>query len=97
MVVVVVGLFQIAMSYREPTGSQAPYNSFKNPRTSSEIRTLAQQLTPGSLDLIDIYTEATKDPFSYLFINLTQECQSHVKYLSSLFDSDNSVKVYVSQ
>ena len=70
---------------------------FKNPRNSSEIRTLAQQLTPGSLDLIDIYTEATKNAFSYLFINLTQECQSHVKYLSSLFDSDNSVKVYVSQ
>ena len=72
---------------------------FKNPRNSSEIRTLAQQLTPGSLDLIDIYTEATKskNPFSYLFINLTQECQPQVKYLSSLFDYDNSVKVYVSQ
>ena len=70
---------------------------FKNPRNSSEIRTLAQQLTPGRLDLIDIYTEATKDPFSYLFINLTQECQPQVKYLSSLFDYDNSVKVYVSQ
>ena len=67
---------------------------FKNPRNSSEIRTLAQQLTPGSLDLIDIYMEATKDPFSYLFINLTQECQSQVKYLSKLFDSDYSLKVY---
>ena len=70
---------------------------FKNPRNSSEIRTLAQQLTPGSLDLIDIYMEATKNAFSYLFINLTQECQPQVKYLSSLFDYDNSVKVYVSQ
>ena len=70
---------------------------FKNPRNSSEIRTLAQQLTPGKLDLIDIYAEATKDPFSYLFINLTQECEPPVKYLSSLFDYDNSVKVYPSQ
>ena len=67
---------------------------FKNPRNSSEIRTLAQQLTPGSLDLIDIYMQATKDPFSYLFINLTQECQPQVKYLSKLFDYDNSVRVY---
>ena len=67
---------------------------FKNPRNSSEIRTLAQQLTPGSLELINIYMEATKDPFSYLFINLTQECLPQVKYLSKLFDNDNSVKVY---
>ena len=67
---------------------------FKNPRNSSEIRTLAQQLTPGSLDLINIYMQATKDPFSYLFINLTQECQPQVKYLSKLFDYDNSVRVY---
>ena len=66
---------------------------FKNPRNSSEIRTLAQQLTPGSLELINIYMEATKDPFSYLFINLTQECLLQVKYLSTLFDNDNSVKV----
>ena len=37
---------------------------FKNPRNSSEIRTLAQQITPGSLHLIKIYIEATRDPFS---------------------------------
>ena len=45
---------------------------FKNPRNSSEIRTLAQQMTPGNLILVQIYMEATKMPFSYLFINLTQ-------------------------
>ena len=59
-----------------------------------QIRTHAQQLTLGSLDLIDIYIEATKDPFSYLFINLTQECQPQVKYLSKLFYYDHSVRVY---
>ena len=68
---------------------------FKNPRNSSEIRTLAQQLTPGSLDLVDVYMEATKDPFTYLFINLTQECPPKVKYLSQLFDWDPSCKVWV--
>ena len=67
---------------------------FKNPRNSSEIRPLAQQLTPGSLDLIDIYKEATKSPFSYLFINLTQECNIRVKYLSHLFNENHSVQVY---
>lgn len=68
---------------------------FKNPRNSSEIRTLAQQVTPGSLHLINMYIEATKDPFSYLFINLTQECQPKVKFLSQLFDKDHVVKSFV--
>ena len=67
---------------------------FKNPRNSSEIRTLAQQLTPGSLDLIEIYKEATKNPFSYLLINLTQECDPSIKYLSHIFDESHSLKVY---
>ena len=68
---------------------------FKNPRNSAEIRTLAQQITPGSLHLINIYIEATKDPFSYLFINLTQECKPQVKFLSQLFKKDNIVKCFV--
>lgn len=68
---------------------------FKNPRNSSEVRVLAQQITPGSLELINIYNKATKDPFSYLLINLTQECQDHVKYTSHLFDYDHFVKCYV--
>ena len=55
---------------------------FKNPRNSSEIRTLAQQMTPGNLILVQIYMEATKMPFSYIFINLRQECNPRVKYLS---------------
>ena len=66
----------------------------KNPRNSSEIRTLAQQLTPGSLSLIEIYKEATKNPFSYLLINLTQECDPSVKYLSHVFNENHSLKVY---
>ena len=68
---------------------------FKNPRNSSEIRTLAQQITPGSLHLINMYIEATKDPFSYLFINLTQECPPEVKYLSEFFSRENSAKCFV--
>ena len=68
---------------------------FKNPRNSSEIGTLAQQITPGSLHLIKIYIEATRNPFSYLFINLTQECQPGVKFLSQLFNRDHAVKSFV--
>ena len=33
---------------------------FKNPRNSSEIRALAQQMTPGNLILVQIYMGAKK-------------------------------------
>ena len=68
---------------------------FKNPRNPSEIRALAQQMTPGNMVLVPIYMDATKMPFSYLFINLTQECDDRVKYLSNLLDG--VINVYVNQ
>ena len=70
---------------------------FKNPRNSSEIRVLAQQLTPGNLDLIEIYKQATKEPFSYLFINLTQQCVPELKYMSNLFEKDHIVNVFLNE
>ena len=82
-------------SFRQISNNCDYFAVFKNPRNSSEVRVLAQQLTPGSLDLINIYSEATRDPFSYLFINLTQECDETVKYLSHLFDFDHSVTCYL--
>merc|ERR1711954_495195 len=50
---------------------------FKNSRNSSEIRTLSQQMTPGNNILVQIYMDATKGPFSYLFINPIQECDTN--------------------
>ena len=40
--------------------------------------------------------EATVNPFSYLFIYVTQECPPRSKYLSALFDKDFVVKVHPS-
>merc|ERR1712081_162064 len=45
--------------------------------------------------LVQIYMDATKGPFSYLFINLTQECDERFKYLSHLFDNIGRVNVYI--
>ena len=50
---------------------------FKNPRNSREIRTLASQITPKTFELLDIYQKATRDPYSYLLINLTQSRAFH--------------------
>ena len=43
--------------------------------------------------LVDIYQDAAERPFTYLFINLTQECDTEVKCLSNLFDGALSVYI----
>ena len=68
---------------------------FKNPRYNQDISELAKQMTPGQPYLKMIYATATEDPFSYLFINVTQECKPAVKYLSHLFNENNIVRAYV--
>ena len=68
---------------------------FKNPRNSMDVRNMAMQITPKTLDLLHIYTQATKKPYSYIFIDLTQECISQLRYRSSMFDEEHRFKVYV--
>ena len=68
---------------------------FKNPRNSREIRTLASQITPNTLELLNIYQKATRDPYSYILINLTQEGIPQLKYISNVFSKKHVVRVYV--
>ena len=68
---------------------------FKNPRNSMDVRNMAMQITPKTLDLLHIYNAATKKPYSYIFIDLTQECIPQLRYRSSLFDDDHKFKVFV--
>ena len=69
---------------------------FKNPRNSREIRTLASQITPKTLELLAIYQTATKEPYSYVLINLTQEGLPQLKYTNNIFSKTHVVNVYVS-
>ena len=68
---------------------------FKNPRNATEIKILSNQMSPGKNILSKIFEQATLDPFSYLFIDLTQECIPQKKYLSHLFDSDHFIHTYI--
>lgn len=68
---------------------------FKNTRNQIGIKILNHQMTPGSTDVIEMYQDATKHPFSYLFINLTQQCPPEYKYLSNCFDYDHYFPCYV--
>ena len=81
--------------FRQISGNCDYFCVFKNPRKVNEIRELAKQLTPGTLELLNIYGLATKEPYSYLLINLTQECPEILKYTSHIFDYDNYIKIYL--
>ena len=83
--------------FRQISGNCDYFCVFKNPRKVNEIRELAKQLTPGGLELLDIYKMTTQEPYSYLFINLTQECPDILKYTSHLFNYDHYIKVYVNK
>ena len=87
-------LFKNDDSFRAISQNCDYYMIFKNPRNSQEIRTLASQMTPGKMQLISYYVEATKLPFSYLFLNLTQECPRQVKFLSHLFNTPHDLFAY---
>lgn len=68
---------------------------FKNPRNSQEIRNLASQITPKSHELVYIYQKATAKPYSYIFINLTQECAQQLKFINNIFSTNHVISVYV--
>lgn len=64
----------------------------KNTRNIQQIKTLAQQM--GDKELVNIYLEATKEPYSYLFVDITQDCPPELKYRSHLFDEKGIVRIY---
>ena len=59
---------------------------FKNPRDSSQIQYLAQQIYPKNRKfLVDSYIDATQIPHSYLMLNLTQNCDEWARVCTNIF------------
>ena len=62
------------------------YVIFKNPRDKSQFEILARQMHPtNSKALVEIFEDATKQPYGYLFIDITQECDDRYRYRTNLF------------
>jgi len=69
---------------------------FKNPRDQSQFQYLARQLYPeNSKSLLQVYKEVTKEPHSYLFIDLSQSIPDHLRFRSDIFNTQ-AVPVYCS-
>ena len=62
------------------------YILMKNPRDKRQINTLAQQMFPRHAQcMIEAYEVATREPHSYLFVDLTQECPDALRLRSHIF------------
>lgn len=68
----------------------------KNPRDKAQFRTLAHQVRPRqSAALVEAYEDATLKPYSYIFLDLTQECQESHRVRTNLFEAP--MMIYVLQ
>lgn len=61
------------------------YVIFKNPRDQSQFDIFARQvLSRNSKALIKLFTEATSEPYHYLFLDFTQECPDDYRFRSNI-------------
>ncbi|KAK6175873.1 hypothetical protein SNE40_014250 [Patella caerulea] len=68
---------------------------FKNPRDMSAITQLAKQMYPGKTNFVrESYEDATRKPYSYLFLDLKSTTPDLLRLRSSIFPRDNPT-VYV--
>lgn len=59
---------------------------FKNPRDKSQIYPLARQIFPEKPnELVKVYKEVTSKPHSYLFLDLTQDCNDLIRFQTDVF------------
>ncbi|RWS27209.1 hypothetical protein B4U80_07677 [Leptotrombidium deliense] len=63
---------------------------FKNPRDKMIVKYLASQLIPQNIKfLFDAFNDATKNPFSYLLLDLKPHTDERVRYLSNVLTENN--------
>lgn len=67
----------------------------KNPRDSSQIRCLSQQMFPGKTLLTEAYHDATLHPHGYLLVDLKQDTPPELRLRTSIFPGEYQ-SVYVS-
>jgi len=69
---------------------------FKNVRDKSQIGHLSRQMYPNkSKHMVESYTDATCDPFGYLFIDLKPDTDDRYRLKTNIFPDDRDNYVYV--
>lgn len=68
--------------------------AYKSPRDRGQISSLARQICPGNTKYInEIFEDATRAPYGYLVMDLTQTTPDHLRYRTNIFPDDNPSNV----
>ena len=69
---------------------------FKNVRDKSQIAHLSRQMYPGtSKHVVEAYTDATSEPYSYLFVDLKLNTDEKNRLKACIFPNDEHNFVYI--
>lgn len=71
--------------------------AFRSPRDRNQFSSLARQICPENTKyVIESFEDATKKPYGYLLMDLTQTTPDHLRYRTNIFPDDSpSNVVYV--
>lgn len=96
IVLILHNLFDRSPPFREISINSKYLCIFKNPRDQSSIMNFAKQYDPGNVRrILNIFRDATKEPYSYLFIDMDQKTSEDYRLRSNIFFENGApLKVY---
>lgn len=92
VILIVQNLFSKGKEFRTISLNSHYIVLFKNPRDMSVIYSIAKQVLPSGVKfLTEAYFDATRKPFSYLFLNLKQDTDDRVRFISNVLNEGTMI------
>ena len=89
VIYIVQNLFDKGKSHRSVSLNAQYLVLFKNPRDCAQVQCLARQMYPNKTKfLVDSFTDATKEPYGYLTIDLRPETDDSVRVRTKVFKGE---------
>ena len=86
IIYIVQNLFDKGRSHRTVSLNAQYFVLFKNPRDKGQIASITRQMYPNKVKfLIDSFQDATKEPFSYLLIDMHPKTSEGERVLTHIF------------
>ncbi len=94
IIYIVQNLFDKGRSHRTVSLNAQYFVLFKNPRDKSQIDVIARQMYPNKVKFLrESFEDATKQPYSYLLIDMHPQTPEGERVLTNIFAGE-SVTVY---
>lgn len=96
VILIVHNLFEKKPAFRNISLNSRYIVIMKNPRDKSTIYNFARQFDPSNnRRMLDIFKDATEQPFSYLFVDLDQKTDEDFRLRSNIFfEAGRPMEIY---